>query len=116
MVSDLGSGADTFARGVAGERNWLLADLGAKHDFLLGGLGWGLMPIDLVADDLAAGRLVKLTRRASRDVSLPFVVSTLRGSAPSPIAAWFVGLLTDDASYWPSPVDVAGGVPDKSAP
>ncbi len=39
------------------ERIWKLADLGTKHDLLLGGFGWGNMPLHIVADDLACGRL-----------------------------------------------------------
>lgn len=37
---------------------WRLADLGAKHEFLRAGFGWGGMPLHLVYDDLEAGRLV----------------------------------------------------------
>ncbi len=37
---------------------WRLADLGAKHEFLRAGFGWGGMPLHLVADDIEAGRLV----------------------------------------------------------
>lgn len=47
-------------RGVIGLRTWRLADLGAKHSMLLAGLGWGSMPLHIVADDLANGRLVRL--------------------------------------------------------
>jgi DNA-binding transcriptional LysR family regulator len=47
--------------GVLSARIWRIADLGAKHAFLLAGLGWGGMPLDLVAADLAAGKLVRLT-------------------------------------------------------
>jgi DNA-binding transcriptional LysR family regulator len=39
---------------------WRLGDLGAKHVLLREGLGWGNMPRDMVAGDLAAGRLVEL--------------------------------------------------------
>jgi len=46
--------------GVVAARTWRLADLGAKHAMLLACLGWGGMPRHLVADDLAAGRLVEL--------------------------------------------------------
>jgi DNA-binding transcriptional LysR family regulator len=46
--------------GVLSSRNWRLADLGAKHAMLLGGLGWGGMPLHMVQDDLAAGRLCQL--------------------------------------------------------
>lgn len=43
--------------GVLSRRNWRLADLGAKHTMLLGGLGWGGMPRHMVEEDIAAGRL-----------------------------------------------------------
>lgn len=39
---------------------WRLGDLSAKHSLLKQGLGWGNMPYDMVARDLAEGRLVKL--------------------------------------------------------
>src|SRR5258708_98510 len=32
---------------------WRLADLGAKHAFLRAGLGWGAMPVAVIATDLA---------------------------------------------------------------
>lgn len=46
--------------GVLSRRTWRLADLGSKHAFLRAGLGWGTMPLPLVAADLAAGTLVRL--------------------------------------------------------
>ena len=46
--------------GVMSPSTWRLADLFAKHAFLLNGLGWGGMPMHVVQDDLAAGRLVEL--------------------------------------------------------
>ena len=38
---------------------WRLADLYAKHSFLLSGLGWGSMPLHAVERDLAEGRLTR---------------------------------------------------------
>jgi DNA-binding transcriptional LysR family regulator len=46
--------------GVMSTSTWRLADLFAKHAFLLNGLGWGGMPVHVVKDDIAAGRLVEL--------------------------------------------------------
>ena len=46
--------------GVVATRTWRLGDLGAKHAMLLAGLGWGGMPEHIVADDIAAGRLVRI--------------------------------------------------------
>ncbi|MEO0590673.1 MAG: LysR family transcriptional regulator [Pseudomonadota bacterium] len=39
---------------------WRLGDLGAKHSLLREGLGWGNMPREMVAGDLAQGGLVEL--------------------------------------------------------
>ena len=44
-------------------RTWRLADLGARHEMLLAGLGWGSMPRHMVAEDLKAGRLMRLDIR-----------------------------------------------------
>ena len=46
--------------GVLSSRTWRLGDLGAKHAMLLGGLGWGAMPLHMVEDDLEAGRLCRI--------------------------------------------------------
>lgn len=45
---------------VISPRTWRLGDLGAKHELLRQSLGWGNMPLWMVADDLADGRLVRL--------------------------------------------------------
>ena len=64
VVTDNQLGAENTQMGVAGERQWLLNDLSAKHDLLKAGLGWGHMPAHLVVEDLANRRLVELKRRA----------------------------------------------------
>ncbi len=46
--------------GVFGTHTWRVADLGTKHALLLDGIGWGHMPLPLVAQDLKKGRLVRL--------------------------------------------------------
>jgi DNA-binding transcriptional LysR family regulator len=40
---------------------WRVSDLHARREMILRGIGWGTVPAHLVADDLAAGRLVELT-------------------------------------------------------
>jgi DNA-binding transcriptional LysR family regulator len=47
--------------GVMSPSTWRLADLFAKHVFLVSGLGWGGMPLHAVAKDIAEGRLVELS-------------------------------------------------------
>lgn len=44
--------------GVLGAQSWRVTELSTKHAFLCAGLGWGHMPYPVVADDIAAGRLV----------------------------------------------------------
>ena len=46
--------------GVMSSKTWHLADMGAKHAFLRAGLGWGYMPLPMVEEDLAAGKLLSL--------------------------------------------------------
>jgi len=41
----------------------LLPRPGIAHAFLVAGLGWGDMPLPVVAADLAAGRLVRINSR-----------------------------------------------------
>ncbi|MFS0772713.1 LysR family transcriptional regulator [Sphingomonas sp. 1P08PE] len=56
--TDLTKGRDN---GVVGVRTWRLGDLGAKHAMLLAGMGWGNMPLHMVATDLAERRLLVLS-------------------------------------------------------
>jgi DNA-binding transcriptional LysR family regulator len=60
VVTDNQPGAEKTQQGVAGKRQWLVNDLGAKCDLLKAGLGWGHLPRRLVGEDLAGGQLVEL--------------------------------------------------------
>ena len=78
---------------VLSPRTWRLADLGAKHALLREGLGWGNMPRHVVAEDLAAGRLVEL--------DLPDLASTTyrlhalwrKDTGPGPASSWMLEAL-----------------------
>jgi DNA-binding transcriptional LysR family regulator len=87
--SDLTEGRDYAVLGV---RTWRLADLGAKHAMLLAGLGWGNMPRHMVAEDLAAGRLVLIwpAEWASGAQLLPMQVIYRADAALGPATRWFV--------------------------
>ena len=63
--------------GVLSGRTWRLADLGAKQSMLLAGLGWGNMPVHLVEEDIARGRL-KVIQPAEFD---PRVARLVMGGA-----------------------------------
>jgi DNA-binding transcriptional LysR family regulator len=52
-------------------KTWRIGDLGAKHALLRAGLGWGNMPVHMVKDDLASGRLVELPLSEGRSHDYP---------------------------------------------
>ncbi|OWT63662.1 LysR family transcriptional regulator [Candidimonas nitroreducens] len=93
VVTDNQHGAERIQQGVAGKRQWLVNDLGAKRDLLNAGLGWGHLPRHLVRDDLASGRLVELERRAWHIGALTFMISQRRGYDLSPCESRLVELL-----------------------
>ena len=84
--------------GVHSRRNWRLADLGAKHAFLLAGLGWGGMPLEMVQDDLDAGRLRELQLQ---DIPGRAQISMSAGyrqdAPPGPAGRWFIEQLKNFA-------------------
>jgi len=92
--SELSAGRE-FA--VVSPRTWRLADLGAKHAFLLAGLGWGGMPYALVARDLAEGRLKALALQdVPREGGVMPMYATYRAEAPpGPAGRWFVERLRE---------------------
>lgn len=93
VVTDNQPGAEKTQQGVAGKRQWLVNDLGAKRDLLKAGLGWGHLPRHLVSEDLASGELVELERRAWHMGTLTFMVSQRRGYDLSACESRLVALL-----------------------
>ncbi|GBR09794.1 LysR family transcriptional regulator [Gluconobacter frateurii] len=82
-------------RGVLSPLTWRLADLYAKHHFLLGGLGWGGMPFHTVRADLESGRLVELR---IEDISpggadMPMTVVYPTSEPPGPASRWLIDKL-----------------------
>lgn len=75
---------------------WRLADLFAKHAFLLNSLGWGGMPLHTVAADIAAGRLVRLDVASSTggDISLSMQAVYRTADPPGSAGRWFISRLT----------------------
>jgi len=78
--------------GVMSPSTWRLADLFAKHAFLLNGLGWGGMPMHAVRGDLAAGRLVELRiEDLSPDgMILPMAAVYPTSAPPGPAGRWLI--------------------------
>ena len=87
-------------------KTWRLADLGARHAMLVAGLGWGSMPRHMVADDLAAGRLVRLDiRRPDGLKRLPrpgVVLARRKDKVLGPAGEWLAARLLAAASRQPA--------------
>ena len=78
--------------GVLSPRTWRLADLGAKHAFLRAGLGWGGMPIEVVAADLEQGVLVRIVLQDAppRGYAVPMRAVYLSDAPPGIAGRWFI--------------------------
>jgi len=75
---------------VLSTRTWRLADLGAKHSLLREGVGWGNMPLPLIADDLATGALVRLAMPDHPGGTYRFSGIWRRDVPPGPAASWLL--------------------------
>ena len=92
VLTDRSRLSEGFEGGVAGGPNWRIADLGAKHQFLRAGFGWGTMPLQAVAKDLERKRLVQLPL-AVGDVSVNLAVIYKPAHPPGPATRWLLDLL-----------------------
>jgi DNA-binding transcriptional LysR family regulator len=81
--------------GIFSAETWRLADLGAKHDLLLAGVGWGNMPEPNVRADLAAGRLVRLELPEAKSGLYSFQAMHRTDQPPGPAAAWLIERFVD---------------------
>ena len=76
---------------VISPRNWRLADLGAKHAFLLAGLGWGGMPYAMVARDIAEGALKRIALQDQpTDEMMAMSAAYPADTPPGPAGRWFI--------------------------
>lgn len=87
---------------VLSPRNWRLADLGAKHAFLLAGLGWGGMPVEMIEQDIQDGRLKELhILDAPGREQMTMAAAYRLDSPPGPAGRWFVEQLKHFAGVTP---------------
>ncbi|OWV69618.1 LysR family transcriptional regulator [Rhizobium sp. R634] len=78
--------------GVMSPQTWRLADLFAKHTFLINGLGWGGMPSHAVRTDIEAERLVELTvvDIPAGGLRLPMSAAYRSDVPPGPAGRWLI--------------------------
>ena len=92
--SELSAGREL---GVMSPNTWRLADLFAKHHFLLNGLGYGGMPLHTVSRDLEEGRLAVLSIEEVPPQGVPlgmFAVWQTK-TPPGPAGRWFIDRLKE---------------------
>jgi DNA-binding transcriptional LysR family regulator len=83
--------------GVMSPDTWRFADLGAKHAFLLNGLGWGSMPFLAIREDIASGRLVELSIEdgPTGGFLMPMSAVYPSGAPPGPAGRWLIERLKE---------------------
>ncbi|QKD01930.1 LysR family transcriptional regulator [Mesorhizobium loti] len=98
--SDLSAGREI---GVISPSTWRLADLFAKHAFLISGLGWGGMPLHVVGKDIAEGRLVELSIQDIPRGGLELPISAIYpiASPPGPAGRWMIERLKQCSNEMP---------------
>jgi len=82
--------AGSADQGVIAPRTWRVTDLGAKTNLIRRGVGWGSLPLGLVAPDIAASTLVRLHPQVwSPDGHhLPMHAITRNGATRGRALAW----------------------------
>lgn len=78
--------------GVLSPSTWHLADLSTKHAFLKDGVGWGSMPLHMVAQDIELGALVRLEVEDLPREGTPLTMSAVYPAAapPGPAGRWLI--------------------------
>ncbi|HWU35784.1 MAG TPA: LysR family transcriptional regulator [Methylovorus sp.] len=91
VLSDRSPMTNAADMGVLSPKTWRLSDLGAKHAFLKAGLGWGGMPLHVVAADIAAGSLVPLEFEETRaNVAMSLTAIHRTDMPPGPAGRWLL--------------------------
>lgn len=75
---------------VTANRTWRLGDLSAKLMLLRAGIGWGMMPHAMVADDLASGMLVELNLPDRPAFDYPIDAIYRNDTPPGPAGNWLI--------------------------
>lgn len=76
--------------GIMSLRTWRFADLNTRLEYLLSGFGWCYMPVHMVRDHIAGGRLKALDLRENTGRTFPVHVVHERGRAPGRAGRWLI--------------------------
>ena len=95
VLADRSQLTENYDVGVFSGRTWRVLDLSAKHALLLAGLGWGGMPLHVVAADLARKKLVRLHLEEAGAILFEVPLFSMHRIAepPGPAAQWLLARL-----------------------
>jgi DNA-binding transcriptional LysR family regulator len=79
-----------FSGGIIGRHIWRFADLATRLEFLLAGFGWCNMPLHLVRDHIAAGRLKALELTEREAFQFRVHVLRMRGREIGRAGRWLI--------------------------
>jgi DNA-binding transcriptional LysR family regulator len=92
VLTDRSQLTSGIMRGVVSPRVWRFADLATRYGFLKAGLGFCNMPLHMVKDDLATGRLKRIVVEGWErpDYAIPLYLMFPRGHVPGRAACWLI--------------------------
>jgi DNA-binding transcriptional LysR family regulator len=90
VLTDRSSYTEGQEFSVLSPRSWRIADLGAKRELLIGGSGWGNMPLHAVAEDISAGRLCLLKLPEGSRVEYRLHALWRKDCLPGPATTWLL--------------------------
>ena len=102
VLTDRTSLTQNFSGGIISRQIWRFADLSTRLDFLLAGFGWCNMPVHMVEDHVAAGRLKKLDVADRDEFSVPIYVVHERGRELGRAGRWLIADLRERAKTCPN--------------
>src|SRR6266850_497167 len=92
VLTDRSKLSEGHSYGVYSQNTWRLADIGAKHAFLLAGFGFGYLPVFMVADDIASDRLRAVEIELPRGTAsvMPMHAVYRKAAPPGPAGRWLI--------------------------
>ena len=101
------SGHGCWTRGIVSLKVWRFADLSTRLDYLREGFGWCNMPMHLVADLIAQGKLRRLSVREQSGFTVPLQAVHLQDRRPGRAGRKLVELLRAELADSPSRTEKA---------
>ncbi|MBR0555848.1 LysR family transcriptional regulator [Ciceribacter sp. L1K23] len=92
---------------VFSRRAWRVSDMGTKRQLLIAGLGWGGMPLSVVAHDITEGRLVQLDVEPYEPIDMPVEAQWPRALPPGPAGRWLLEQYRQSLSHCPTSLGTA---------